>query len=68
MKMVKAFVTRLFKNESGAGMTEYALLVALVGVLLIGTIFALTGGIETAFDEATTALGGTPGLPIQLPG
>ncbi len=57
MNTVKTFVTRLFKDESGAGMVEYALLVALVGVLLIGTLIALTGGVNNAMGTATTALG-----------
>ncbi len=35
VKTFKTFVTRLFKDESGAGMVEYSLFVALMGVLLI---------------------------------
>ena len=45
-------------EDRGAGMVEYALLVALVGVLLIGTLEALTGGISGALDGATSKLGG----------
>ena len=68
MDTVKTFVTRLFKDEGGAGMVEYALLVALVGVLLIGTLIALTGGINSAMGTATTALGGTaPIAPTTSP-
>jgi Flp pilus assembly pilin Flp len=48
-------------DDRGAGMTEYALLVALVGVVLIGTLGFLTGGIQSALDSATTALGGATG-------
>ncbi len=59
MDTIKTFVTRMFKDESGAGMVEYAMLVALVGVLQIGTLIALTGGINSAMGTATTALGGT---------
>ena len=43
-------------EDRGAGMVEYALLVALIGVVLIGTIQALTGGITGAFNTATGAL------------
>ena len=67
-KMIKQISTRLIKDESGAGMVEYGLLVALVGVLLIGTIVALTGGIATAFNTALTAMGGTPAPPPVVPG
>ena len=59
MNTVKTFVTRLFKDEDGAGMVEYALLVALIGVLLIATLIALTGGINNALGTAITALGGS---------
>ena len=38
-------------------MVEYALLVALIGVVLIGTLTALEGGIDGALTRATTALG-----------
>ena len=45
-------------EDRGAGMVEYALLVALVGVVLIATLGFLTGGIQAALDSATSALGG----------
>jgi Flp pilus assembly pilin Flp len=70
MDKIYALMTALYtgiydrdENEDrGAGMVEYALLVALVGVLLIGTIGSLRGGITTAFTGATNALtGGTGG-------
>ncbi len=51
-------IKNFINDEEGANMVEYALLVALVGVLLIGTIAALRGGINTAFNGATNALGG----------
>jgi len=60
--LIASFYTGMYdRDESedrGAGMVEYSLLVALVGVLLIGTIGSLRGGIATAFDGATSALGG----------
>ncbi len=68
MNAFKTFVTRLFKDESGAGMVEYALLVALIGVLLILTLFALAGGIQNAMNIAVTALGGTASIPLVGPG
>ena len=71
MNTVKTFVTRLFKDESGAGMVEYALLVALIGVLLIATLIALAGGIQAAMNTAIVASGGTAttaGFSNPLPG
>ena len=67
MNTVKTFVTRLFKDESGAGMVEYALLVALIGVLLIATLIALTGGINNALGTAITALGGSTVIAPSSP-
>ena len=57
MKTVKSFVTRLFKDEDGAGMVEYSLLVALIGVVLVGTLVLLQEGIDAALTTAVTALG-----------
>ena len=67
MNTIKTFVTRLFKDESGAGMVEYALLVALIGVLLIATLIALAGGIQAAMNTAITALGGTATTAVSNP-
>ena len=43
-------------EDRGAGMVEYALLVALVGVTLTGVLALLSGGIDNAFDAATAKL------------
>ncbi len=67
MNTVKTFVTRLFKDESGASMVEYGLLIALIAVLLILTIFTLTQGIQEAFNSAIVGLGGTAANAIVQP-
>ena len=54
-------IRNFFKDESGAGMVEYALLVALIGVALIATLNALTGGITGTLTSATTAMTGGGG-------
>ena len=56
LRLVTAFQSRFIRNEEGAGMVEYALLVALIGVLLIVAITALRGGISGVFNNATTEL------------
>ncbi len=66
MNTVKTFVTRLFKDESGAGMVEYSLLVALIGVVLVGTLVFLQQGIGGALDGATAVLGGAPVVPAPV--
>ncbi len=47
---------KFFKDESGASMVEYGLLVALIAVVLITAITALSGGIETTFNKAATEM------------
>jgi pilus assembly protein Flp/PilA len=56
LRLVTAFQSRFVKDEEGAGMVEYALLVALIGVLLIGAIGLLTGAIGNVFGSAQTEL------------
>lgn len=54
-------IWRDLKEEAGQGMAEYALILALVAVLLIVALGALRGGIEGAFTDVTTALTGEGG-------
>ncbi len=56
-KMIKRISIRLIKDESGAGMVEYSLLVALIGVVLVGTLVFLQQGIAGALNTAITAMG-----------
>ena len=44
------FLKNLFKNENGAALTEYALLVALIAVAAILAIMALGGKITLIFN------------------
>lgn len=46
--MIKNFL----KDESGQGMVEYALIIALIAVALIAAVVALRGKIETTFENA----------------
>jgi len=59
LRLVTAFQSRFVANEEGAGMVEYALLVALIGILLIGAIGLLTGAIENVFGNAQDTLDGS---------
>lgn len=49
-------VLRDLKEETGQGMAEYALILALVAVLLITALATLRGGIEGVFQDATNVL------------
>lgn len=45
-------------NEDGAGMLEYALLIALIGVALIVAIGIITGALDSAFRSFGDAVSG----------
>ena len=47
---------RLFREESGAAMTEYALLVGLIAVVALLAVTALGGNVRDRFQEIADAL------------
>ena len=47
---------RLWNDESGVSATEYAIIAAIIGVALIGTLVAFRGSMETMFKRASTAV------------
>jgi Flp pilus assembly pilin Flp len=53
-------VSRLGKDESGASLAEYALLIALVLIGAAGVITALTTAIGGAFTDGTAELNARP--------
>jgi pilus assembly protein Flp/PilA len=42
----------LRKRDDGASAVEYGLLVALIAVVIAGTVFALGGGLNAQFDKS----------------
>ena len=52
------FVKGLLADESGQGMVEYGLILALVAVVVIGALTLLGGGLEEIFDEIVDELPG----------
>ena len=50
-----------FKDESGQGMVEYALIIALIAVVVIGAITVLGTGIRDKFDSVNGSLSGNGG-------
>jgi len=53
---MKAMFMRLIKDEAGQGMTEYGLIIALVAILVIGALTAMSGALSGIFTQITTAL------------
>ncbi len=50
---------RLVREESGQGMTEYGLILALVAVVVIGALVAMGNELKTIFGNVVTGLKGT---------
>ena len=46
----------VLQNKKGQGLVEYALIIALVAVVLIGGLTAMEGGIAGTFTTITTQL------------
>ena len=53
------------KSEEGQAMAEYALLLALIAVMLVIVIYALAGGIGNIFKEITNILNEAPQNQIK---
>ncbi|MGD9567372.1 MAG: Flp family type IVb pilin [Sedimentibacter sp.] len=53
---MKKIMNWLKNEESGQGMVEYGLIIALVAVVLIGALVGLRGGLENIFGDAETVL------------
>lgn len=50
-------VYALVKDEEGQGMVEYALIIALVAIVLAAALTGLEGGIDGVFKSIQSALG-----------
>jgi pilus assembly protein Flp/PilA len=53
---MKKLMNWLKNEESGQGMVEYGLIIALIAIVLIGALTALSGGLGSIFGKATDAL------------
>jgi pilus assembly protein Flp/PilA len=58
MSLVQALVARvsMMRDESGQALVEYALIIALVAVLCIAALTALSGGISSELSSIVTSL------------
>jgi pilus assembly protein Flp/PilA len=53
---MKGLIRSFVKDESGQDMAEYALLLALIALVLVVAIGAFKDAIQTKFDSATSTL------------
>jgi pilus assembly protein Flp/PilA len=49
-------LVKFFKDDSGASAAEYAVLLTLVTVVLIGAVTSLGTAIKAVFDQVSTTL------------
>ena len=49
---------KALRNEKGQGLTEYALIIALVAIVAVAALTLLGGQIDSIFGNITTELGG----------
>ncbi|MFN8490662.1 MAG: Flp family type IVb pilin [Caldilineaceae bacterium] len=54
ISMFNAYLATV-KREEGQGMAEYALIIALVAIVLAASLTSLQGGIKAVFDAIVTA-------------
>jgi pilus assembly protein Flp/PilA len=51
-------VSNIINNEQGQGLTEYALIIALVAIVAVAALTLLGGQISNIFGNINTELGG----------
>jgi pilus assembly protein Flp/PilA len=58
--MLLNFWNALWSDESGQDLAEYALLIALIAIVVIAAVTLLGGNINTVFTNIAGALAGGP--------
>ena len=57
LRLWTAFQSRMVRDEEGASMVEYALLVALIAIVAILAITAVGKAVSSKFDTVSQSLG-----------
>jgi pilus assembly protein Flp/PilA len=57
---LRTAVTRFLREEDGASLVEYALLIALIAVVCIGAVTLIGNNVNSKLNSAATSLGTTP--------
>jgi pilus assembly protein Flp/PilA len=53
---MKKFISRLWKDEEGATMVEYALMLALIAAVCVGIVYTLGQESNTTFTKMDSAM------------
>ena len=56
MQIIEYVMARFHHGEEGQTMAEYAVVLAVITVVIIAALTALSGGIKGAFDKVTAVL------------
>ena len=59
LQLLRGDLAARFESEEGATAVEYGIMVALIAVVIIGTVAAIGTQLNTAFTTVLTELGGT---------
>ena len=57
---MRGFLNALWRDESGQGLVEYALIIALVAIAVIGALFLLGGRVRNIFEGIGNTLDSYP--------
>ena len=63
-KLIEKITYFLISKERGATAVEYALIVALIAMVIIVGLTAVGGGINTAFSNIAGKISGAVGTPV----
>ena len=63
-KLIERITYFLISKERGATAVEYALIVALIAMVIIVGLTAVGGGINTAFSNIAGKISGAVGTPV----
>jgi pilus assembly protein Flp/PilA len=58
LRLVTAFQSRFVRDEEGATMVEYALMVALIAIVAIAAVTLIGTNVSTKFSTVGTTIGG----------
>jgi len=59
-ELMRGFLNALWRDESGQGLVEYALIIALVAIVVVGALFLLGGRVRNIFNEIGETLENYP--------
>ncbi len=53
---MQSVIRKWLKQEEGQGLVEYSLIIAMVGVAIVGVLTLLSGGIQNSLNNVISSL------------